>query len=79
MIKQSENNWIIGCITDIFPGAVYQNTVYDQYVSIETEGGDELVFFDSPPMVASDLRIGEKYPFNQPIKRQHSYIRWNYI
>jgi hypothetical protein len=21
----------------------------------------------------------KKYPFNQPIKRQHSYIRWNYI
>jgi hypothetical protein len=28
------------------------------------------------------LRIGKKkkkYPFNQPIKRQHSYIRWNYV
>jgi hypothetical protein len=25
------------------------------------------------------LRIGKKYPFHQPIRRQHSYIRWNYI
>jgi hypothetical protein len=26
------------------------------------------------------LRIGKKkYPFYQPIRRQHSYIRWNYI
>ena len=24
------------------------------------------------------LRIGKKYSFHQPIRRQHSYIRWNY-
>jgi len=24
------------------------------------------------------LRINKKYPFHQPIRRQHSYIRWNY-
>jgi hypothetical protein len=24
------------------------------------------------------LRIGKKYPLNQPIRRQQSYIRWNY-
>ena len=24
------------------------------------------------------IKIGKKYPFHQPIKRQHSYIRWNY-
>jgi hypothetical protein len=24
------------------------------------------------------LRIGKKYPFHQPIRKQHSYIRWNY-
>jgi hypothetical protein len=35
------------------------------------------------PAVAKKLKklgIGKKkYPFYQPIKRQHSYIRWNYM
>jgi hypothetical protein len=26
-----------------------------------------------------NLGIGKKYPFYQPIKRQHSYIWWNYL
>jgi hypothetical protein len=33
----------------------------------------------TPPMGKKQkkLRIGKEYPFDQPIRRQHSYIRWN--
>ena len=33
----------------------------------------------TPPMrkKRKKIRIGKKYPFYQPIRRQHSYIRWN--
>jgi hypothetical protein len=37
---------------------------------------------NTPPMGKSGekkLRIGKKYPFYQPIRRQYSYIRWNLI
>jgi hypothetical protein len=51
-------------------------------INSTVEIGWEIFWIRNTPAMGigrKKLRIGKKYPFHQPIRRQHSYIRWNYI
>ena len=51
------DNYFKAKVVKIEEGAVYQNVAYEQYVTLELENGQQLIFFDPNFRTPKNIRL----------------------